>query len=65
MSRDAWLRRQFERKQPPPVDRRPPAERLGYVPCPTCGGRKVKSSISAAVNGVHCQDPFHRTEEPR
>jgi hypothetical protein len=37
-----------------------PAKRLGYEPCPTCGGRKVKSSNAAAMSGgLKCADPFH------
>lgn len=38
-----------------------PALRLGYEPCPKCGGRKVKSENAAAVSGgLKCDHPFHR-----
>jgi hypothetical protein len=39
-----------------------PARRLGYVPCPSCGGRKVKSACAAGLARLSCSDPFHGAE---
>lgn len=37
-----------------------PAQRLGYEPCPKCGGRKAKSAIATALSGgLKCDHPFH------